>query len=188
MAMLYKSPSGSGPGFPSLPSPKNDIRRPSPWVDLAHSLSESTISPAARARVNSTSSSSPSSIPTRPISPSDETPQLSSSALREWDRLLSESSGIAKRHHLIHPSSIPDTGSELRHTGSQGSLGAPKLAAERDRDGHIEYKLKLIDPTPDRFERLVTQMSWRLKQGRNEAIYEIGLAGTFPFSFPPSSS
>jgi GTPase len=53
----------------------------------------------------------------------------------------------------------------------------PKLAAERDKDGHIEYKLKLIDPTPERFERLVTQMMWRLKQGRNEAIYEIGLAG-----------
>jgi GTPase len=58
-----------------------------------------------------------------------------------------------------------------------GSFGVPKLAAERDKDGHIEYKLKLIDPTPERFERLVTQMMWRLKQGRNEAIYEIGLAG-----------
>jgi GTPase len=60
---------------------------------------------------------------------------------------------------------------------SLSSAGAPKLAAERDKDGHIEYKLKLIDPTPERFERLVTQMMWRLKQGRNEAIYEIGLAG-----------
>jgi GTPase len=55
---------------------------------------------------------------------------------------------------------------------------APKLAAERDKEGHIEYKLKLIDPTPERFEKLVTQMMWRLKQGKNEAIYEIGLAGT----------
>ena len=30
-----------------------------------------------------------------------------------------------------------------------------KLVAERDREGHIEYKLKLIDPSPERFERLV---------------------------------
>ena len=54
------------------------------------------------------------------------------------------------------------------------------MAAERDKDGHIEYKLKLIDPTPERFDKLVTQMLWRLKQGRNEAIYELGLAGTCP--------
>jgi GTPase len=61
----------------------------------------------------------------------------------------------------------------------------PKLAAERDKEGHIEYKLKLIDPSPERFGKLVTQMMWRLKQGKNEAIYEIGLAGR---SFPPSVS
>ena len=53
----------------------------------------------------------------------------------------------------------------------------PKLAPESDSHGHIEYKLKLIDPPAERFERLVTQMMWRLKQGRNEAIYELGLAG-----------
>jgi GTPase len=52
-----------------------------------------------------------------------------------------------------------------------------KVAAESDREGFIEYKLKLIDPSGERFERLVTQLMWRLKQGRNEAIYEIGLAG-----------
>lgn len=56
------------------------------------------------------------------------------------------------------------------------SAGTPKLAAERDKEGHIEYKLKLIEPSQERFERLVTQMMWRLKQGRNEAIYELGLA------------
>jgi GTPase len=38
-------------------------------------------------------------------------------------------------------------------------------------------QLKLIDPCSERFERLVTQMKWRLSQGGNEAIYEIGLAG-----------
>ena len=56
----------------------------------------------------------------------------------------------------------------------------PKLAAERDKEGHIEYKLKLIDPSVERFGKLVTQMMWRFKQGKNEAIYEIGLAGKLP--------
>ena len=41
--------------------------------------------------------------------------------------------------------------------------------------GNIEYKLKLIDPTPARFEHLVTQMKWRLQEGLGEAIYEIGV-------------
>ncbi len=36
-------------------------------------------------------------------------------------------------------------------------------------------KLKLIDPTPTRFEHLVTQMKWRLQEGFGEAIYEIGV-------------
>lgn len=42
--------------------------------------------------------------------------------------------------------------------------------------GNIEYKLKLIDPSPTRFEHLVTQMKWRLQEGLGEAIYEIGVA------------
>jgi GTPase len=41
--------------------------------------------------------------------------------------------------------------------------------------GNIEYKLKLIDPSPLRFEHLVTQMKWRLQEGLGEAIYEIGV-------------
>ena len=41
--------------------------------------------------------------------------------------------------------------------------------------GNIEYKLKLIDPNPTRFEHLVTQMKWRLQEGLGEAIYEIGV-------------
>lgn len=42
--------------------------------------------------------------------------------------------------------------------------------------GNIEYKLKLIDPSPVRFEHLVTQMKWRLQEGLGEAIYEIGVS------------
>lgn len=42
--------------------------------------------------------------------------------------------------------------------------------------GNIEYKLKLIAPTPVRFEHLVTQMKWRLQEGLGEAIYEVNHA------------
>lgn len=42
--------------------------------------------------------------------------------------------------------------------------------------GNIEYKLKLINPSQQRFEHLVTQMKWRLREGHGEAIYEIGVS------------
>ncbi|KAJ3258239.1 hypothetical protein HK103_003720 [Boothiomyces macroporosus] len=47
-------------------------------------------------------------------------------------------------------------------------------------EGNIEYKLKLVDPTPERIDHLVTQLKWRLAEGGGEAIYEIGVsdAGT----------
>nr|CAD7260178.1 unnamed protein product [Timema shepardi] len=41
--------------------------------------------------------------------------------------------------------------------------------------GNVEYKLKLISPSKQRFEHLVTQMKWRLREGQGEAIYEIGV-------------
>lgn len=42
--------------------------------------------------------------------------------------------------------------------------------------GNIEYKLKLINPSSQRFEHLVTQMKWRLREGQGEALYEIGVS------------
>lgn len=38
----------------------------------------------------------------------------------------------------------------------------PPEAAE----GNIEYKLKLVNPSNSRFEHLVTQMKWRLREGK----------------------
>ncbi|KAG9337809.1 hypothetical protein JZ751_027611 [Albula glossodonta] len=43
------------------------------------------------------------------------------------------------------------------------------------REGNIEYKLKLVNPTQYRFEHLATQMKWRLQEGRGEAVYQIGV-------------
>lgn len=110
-------------------------------------------------------STPPAFYPATPDSESE------SQALRDWDRLLAQPDSDVTRHALVHGS-----GSGSPHLAPCSPATAPKLAAERDKEGHIEYKLKLIEPSPVRFERLVTQMMWRLKQGRNEAIYELGLA------------
>lgn len=41
--------------------------------------------------------------------------------------------------------------------------------------GPTEYKLKLVSPSPSRLEHLTTQMKWRLREGRGQAIYELGV-------------
>ncbi|GAM26974.1 hypothetical protein SAMD00019534_101490 [Acytostelium subglobosum LB1] len=41
--------------------------------------------------------------------------------------------------------------------------------------GNIEYKFKLVNPTDERLEHLVSQLKWRLGEGMGEAIYEIGV-------------
>ncbi|GAA5941131.1 uncharacterized protein JCM15063_000655 [Sporobolomyces koalae] len=52
----------------------------------------------------------------------------------------------------------------------------PALMPEVDETGHIEYKLKLSNPTSlHRLERLRTQLKWRLVQGGGTAIYELGV-------------
>lgn len=47
--------------------------------------------------------------------------------------------------------------------------------------GNIEYKLKLINPTKQRLDHLVTQLKWRLNEGNGEAIYEIGVTDSGKF-------
>lgn len=61
---------------------------------------------------------------------------------------------------------------------------SPKIEIDFDKgslppepqQGNVEYKLKLISPSKQRFEHLVTQMKWRLREGHGEAIYEIGVS------------
>lgn len=54
------------------------------------------------------------------------------------------------------------------------SLIAPILPPEVEK-GNVEYKVQLLNVTPERFRHLVTQMQWRLTEGYNEAIYQIGV-------------
>ncbi|PLW29498.1 hypothetical protein PCANC_09184 [Puccinia coronata f. sp. avenae] len=50
-----------------------------------------------------------------------------------------------------------------------------ELEPELDELGHIEYKLKILSPTPTRFEKLKTQLKWRLLEGGGTALYELGV-------------
>lgn len=100
--------------------------------------------------------------------------------------LLSRSTSTAHSDSLGSSSftSDPEMQSRLWSSGVSESLilspeaaasGATKLAAESDRVGHIEYKLKLNSTGVDRFEKLTTQLNWRLTEGGGEAMYEIGV-------------
>lgn len=42
--------------------------------------------------------------------------------------------------------------------------------------GNVEYKVRLLNPTAERFTRLVTQLKWRLLEGGGQAYYELGVA------------
>ncbi|XP_018578938.1 GTP-binding protein 2 [Anoplophora glabripennis] len=73
---------------------------------------------------------------------------------------------------LFDPSSCNDCSNEefaIDNMNNQNSLPPePQL-------GNVEYKLKIVNPTKQRFEHLVTQLKWRLREGNGEAIYEIGV-------------
>ncbi|VDD82793.1 unnamed protein product [Mesocestoides corti] len=79
-------------------------------------------------------------------------------------RNFSDPSFIAQKSFPIHASgSFPDT------------LNLPSNFPPEPEEGNIEYKLKLINPTPDRVEHLMTQMKWRLNEGGGQAIYRLGV-------------
>ncbi|EDO25862.1 predicted protein, partial [Nematostella vectensis] len=55
------------------------------------------------------------------------------------------------------------------------SVPLPECLPPEVEEGNIEYKLKLVNPSPSRLVHLVTQMKWRLQEGQGEAIYGIGV-------------
>ncbi|PPQ81805.1 hypothetical protein CVT25_013642 [Psilocybe cyanescens] len=80
-----------------------------------------------------------------------------------WDSLIS-----------VPPSPVSSQG--RAHTPSPLAVELiPRLVPEAD-DGNVEYKLQLLNPSPARFARLVTQMKWRLLEGGGQAYYELGVA------------
>jgi hypothetical protein len=57
----------------------------------------------------------------------------------------------------------------------RGSAAAVFLERESD-EGNVEYKLKLLKPSPQRLVQLVTQLKYRLEEGGGEARYFIGVS------------
>lgn len=51
---------------------------------------------------------------------------------------------------------------------------AVKLPPENDKEGPVEYKLKLIDPDKDNIVSKTTQMKFRLGEGDGECYYRVG--------------
>jgi GTPase len=59
-------------------------------------------------------------------------------------------------------------------TAQTTTATAPVLPPEDD-EGAVEYKYKLVSPTPTRMGELVTQLNFRLGEGGGQAVYEIGV-------------
>ena len=51
-----------------------------------------------------------------------------------------------------------------KHFSTLLGTDKPKLPPECEQ-GNVEYKLKLVNPSPSRLEHLITQMKWRLEEG-----------------------
>jgi GTPase len=56
------------------------------------------------------------------------------------------------------------------------NIGVAGLFEPEKDEGNIEYKQHLIEPTPERLERLISQMKYRLAEGGGEALYELGVS------------
>ena len=54
----------------------------------------------------------------------------------------------------------------LIHINRRPLQHAPDTLYMQVEEGNIEYKLKLVSPTSARLEHLVTQMKWRLREGK----------------------
>ncbi|KAJ3356399.1 hypothetical protein HDU83_001190 [Entophlyctis luteolus] len=73
----------------------------------------------------------------------------------------------AHRHHRLSSQSFMSA-----HIDDAGASALPQEVEV----GNIEYKLKLLNPPPERMQHLISQLKWRLAEGHGEAIYEIGVS------------
>lgn len=89
-----------------------------------------------------------------------------------WDFVLAPAS-VDKLYHRQDELLLPKLAAEVEEVGATGFVIMTFLTFVQ---GNVEYKLHLINPSPTRFARLVTQMKWRLLEGGGQAIYELGVA------------
>lgn len=92
--------------------------------------------------------------------------------MAEDERIRPPSPGTCNRVTPEH--SLDDLHIAERPADSLFGGPAEQLAPESD-EGNIEYKLKLVKVDDDRFDRLVTQLRYRLTEGLGEALYELGV-------------
>jgi len=89
--------------------------------------------------------------------------------------------GVPRSHTCLNLKSLNKSPtSEARRVGRSRTFSAPVdddyiYLPPEPQNGNIEYKLKLVKPSSQRLEHLVTQMKWRLREGNGEAIYEMGV-------------
>eukprot|EP00004_Rigifila_ramosa_P011212 TRINITY_DN2376_c0_g1_i1.p1 TRINITY_DN2376_c0_g1~~TRINITY_DN2376_c0_g1_i1.p1 ORF type:complete len:767 (+),score=201.43 TRINITY_DN2376_c0_g1_i1:2457-4757(+) len=80
--------------------------------------------------------------------------------------------GVKFRHTTDDPEAAPapqDADDDL------ANVALTSIGQESD-DGNIEYKLKLVAPSEERFQGLVSQLKYRLAEGQGEAFYEVGVS------------
>ncbi|CAO1632456.1 unnamed protein product [Sympodiomycopsis kandeliae] len=139
-------------------------RVPSPWQGRRLSSSASSYSPAAGTPSSSTSINPSPRL--RPIIPGSS--NSSSSRLGSSSSSINE---LAKYPMAASPSAAL--------LGSSRSSISPRsfspIHPEPDKRGNLEYKLRILPVTANRFSRLVTQLKWRLAEGNGLAVYEIGV-------------
>lgn len=88
---------------------------------------------------------------------------------REQQQVMTNAKRKKVRNKYVNESSEYGSNS----SGSNNDEQEDRLPPEPEQ-GNVEYKLKLVNPSNERFEHLVTQMKWRLREGHGEAIYQIG--------------
>ncbi|UZJ57211.1 hypothetical protein CBS101457_006531 [Exobasidium rhododendri] len=73
----------------------------------------------------------------------------------------------------LHQAALPIVGAS--QATNKTSRPNRRLAPEPDALGNLEYKLRLLPPTRHRYDRLLTQLKWRLLQGGGSCTYELGV-------------
>lgn len=66
-----------------------------------------------------------------------------------------------------------DQDQKVEQTGnvSDQFIENPIYFPPENDEGNVEYKKKISNPSKNRFEHLLTQMSWRIKEGEQIVIY-----------------
>ena len=80
---------------------------------------------------------------------------------------------MSHTNHLLTTTPLLIDAHPLLHRAEHSIASPIGRFPPEPQEGNTEYKLKLICPTTERFQHLVTQMKWRLAEGGGEAVYQV---------------